>query len=52
MSEWRTINSAPKDGTHIFVVNASDPKTLPATVYWHKGDWQLSVSLIKGSYNI
>jgi hypothetical protein len=35
MSEYRPIESAPND-RHIFVVNAHDPRTVPATVFWKR----------------
>lgn len=36
---WRTMESAPKDGTFIVVTNAEDPTTLHACFYWLVAQW-------------
>lgn len=50
MSNWKNIETAPKDGRHIIVINANDNYPLPATVHWFDGGWHLSVNQ-KGEYS-
>lgn len=46
---WRGIETAPHDGTHIIVRDASAPQP-PTTAHWFEGGWHLSVNAL-GDYS-
>jgi hypothetical protein len=50
MSDWRSIETAPKDGTHISACNIHNPGVPMTTVHRFDGGWHLSVNQM-GEYS-
>ena len=47
---WRPIETAPRDGAHVIVVNNNCAQQPPTVAHWHDGGWHLSVNAL-GDYS-